>query len=117
LDEDQVLVVQETEYTGAGKHPTAQLTFARENGVKVRRGDPDDNQPGELVVIPEHPGQIKAREFSLDRMRRSLIRNSVQQSAMEELGGREVSFLCEETSQDRDFVLGVLEELQVPVNL
>ncbi len=115
LDEDQVLVVQETEYTGAGKHPTAQLTFARENGVEVRRGDPDENEPGECIVIPETPGQIKAREFSLDRMRRSLIRNAVQQSGMEEVGQREVSFLCEETSQDRDFVLKVLEELDVPV--
>ena len=40
LDEDAIVVVQETEYTGAGKHPTAQLTFARELGIEVRRGLP-----------------------------------------------------------------------------
>ena len=34
LDEDRTLVVQETEYTGAGKHPLAQLAMAREMGVR-----------------------------------------------------------------------------------
>ena len=116
MDQDQILVVQETEYTGAGKHPTAQLTFARDNGVEVRRGDPSENVPGECIVIPEHPDQIKPRDFSMDRMRTSLIRNSVKNSNLDTLGSREVEFLCEETSRDRDFVLGVLEELGVSVN-
>ncbi len=116
MDQDQILVVQETEYTGAGKHPTAQLTFARDNGVEVRRGDPSENVPGERIVIPEHPDQIKPRDFSMDRMRTSLIRNSVKNSNLDTLGAREVEFLCEETSRDRDFVLGVLEELGVSVN-
>ncbi len=116
MDEDQILVVQETEYTGAGKHPTAQLTFARDNGVEVRRGDPADNVPGERIVIPEHPDQIKPRDFPMDRMRRSLIRNAVRHSELDTVGPREVTFLCEETSTDRDFVLGVLEELGVSVN-
>jgi predicted alternative tryptophan synthase beta-subunit len=46
LPQDEIVVVQETEYTGAGKHPQAQLDFARRNGVVVRRGDPADNVPG-----------------------------------------------------------------------
>ena len=46
MDEDQVIVVQETEYTGAGKHHNSQLSFARENGIEVRRGDPADDLPG-----------------------------------------------------------------------
>lgn len=29
MDEDQCIVVQETEYTGAGKHVNPQLAFAR----------------------------------------------------------------------------------------
>jgi cystathionine beta-synthase len=40
MDRDQVVVVQETEYTGAGKHHNRQLSFARENGIEVRVGDP-----------------------------------------------------------------------------
>jgi len=115
MDDDQVIVVQETEYTGAGKHPTAQLTFARENGIEVRRGDPADNKPGERIVIPEHPGQIHARDFSLDRLRYSLIRNAVRNSGMETVGQREVEFLAEETNRGTDFVLGVLKDLDVAV--
>ena len=34
--------VQETEYTGAGKHHWSQLNFARQMGVEVRAGDPRD---------------------------------------------------------------------------
>jgi 2-amino-4-ketopentanoate thiolase beta subunit len=33
MDQDQVVVVQETEYTGAGKHHNSQLSFAREMGL------------------------------------------------------------------------------------
>lgn len=40
LPEDQILVVSETEYTGAGKHVQPQLDFARENGIEVRFGKP-----------------------------------------------------------------------------
>ncbi len=46
MDRDQIVVVQETEYTGAGKHHNSQLAFARDNGIEVRRGDPRDNVPG-----------------------------------------------------------------------
>lgn len=81
LPEDAVVVVQETEYTGAGKHPTAQLTFARQNGVKVRRGDPGDDQPGSVIVIPERPEQIQARPVVLDDLRRSYLRHAWQAGA------------------------------------
>jgi cystathionine beta-synthase len=47
--------VQETEYTGAGKHHWAQLNFARANGVEVRLGDPAESVPGTSIVIPEAP--------------------------------------------------------------
>ncbi len=115
MEEDEILVVQETEYTGAGKHPTAQLTFAQENGVEVRRGDPRDNVPGERIVIPEAPEQIAVRDFSVDRMRKSLIRNAVRQAEVQEVGSREVEFLCQETGRGREYVTGVLQELEVSI--
>ena len=59
LDEDQVVVVQETEYTGAGKHHNSQLAFARQRGIEVRRGDPRDNVPGRAIVIPERLDQVR----------------------------------------------------------
>jgi hypothetical protein len=62
LDEEQIVVVQETEYTGAGKHPIAQLNLAKRMGIEVRRGNPRGNEPGRRIVIPEHPSQIEVAE-------------------------------------------------------
>jgi len=117
MDEDEILVVQETEYTGAGKHPTAQLSFARDNGVKVRLGDPSENVPGESIVIPHTPDQISVRDFSLERMKKSLIRNAIEHSGLDEVGKREVDFLCVETKSNQEFVLDVLKELGVDVQV
>ena len=78
LPRDATVVVQETEYTGAGKHHWAQLNFARAQGVDVRLGDPAENVPGTSIVIPERPEQIRAKDFDLARMRRSYVRNALQ---------------------------------------
>ena len=75
MDEDQVIVVQESEYTGAGKHPTSQLTFARSQGIRVERGDPADEVPGESIIIPDDPARLRPRDLDLDTVRRSYLRN------------------------------------------
>ena len=67
LDEEKIVVVQETEYTGAGKHPFSQLNLAIQMGIKVQRGDPKDNKPGQRIVIPEHPSQIAVTDVALDQ--------------------------------------------------
>ena len=59
LPEDQIVVVQETEYTGAGKHPMPQLSFAKRNGVEVRIGDPEEEVPGKNIVLPDHPSRLE----------------------------------------------------------
>ena len=47
MPEDAVIVISETEYTGAGKHIQPQLSFARENGIEIRFGDPaKEDKPG-----------------------------------------------------------------------
>jgi cysteine synthase len=76
LGEDQIIVVQETEYTGAGKHPLAQLNLAKRMGIDVVRGDPRDNEPGRRIVIPQDPSQIAVTEVNLDHLRRSYLRNA-----------------------------------------
>ena len=96
LDRDQVVVVQETEYTGAGKHPSPQLTFARANGIEIRRGDPGDNVPGKRIVIPENAGQIRAREMPLDKLRDSYLRNVLTAHAGKELTAGDREFLAAE---------------------
>ena len=61
LPEDQILVVSETEYTGAGKHVQPQLDFARENGIEVRFGKPGEEVPGVSVILPADPYQFQVR--------------------------------------------------------
>ncbi len=113
LDEDRIIVVQETEYTGAGKHPLAQLNLARRMGVEVRRGDPRDNRPGERIVIPEHPAQLAVRDVELDRVRRSYLRNalaSLPEGAT--LGEADLDYLAAETRTSRTYVEESIDELR-----
>lgn len=95
---DQIIVVQETEYTGAGKHPTAQLTFARENGVKISRGNPDESIPGETIIIPENLSQLNVKDVDLDYLRKSYINLKLKNKATDvPLTNEEITFLAEET--------------------
>jgi hypothetical protein len=113
LPEDEIVVVQETEYTGAGKHPQAQLDFAKRNGVKVIRDEPKQNVPGKVIAIPEHFSQLTFTEVDLDRMRTSYVRNAVTRSKVAKVTQEEVKFLAEDTNSSADFVVSVLETLGV----
>jgi len=102
--------VQETEYTGAGKHPIAQLNLAREMGIEIRRGDPRDNKPGTRIVIPEHPEQIAVVDVDLDRVRRSYLRHALEHVKQgEEIGAIDVRFLAAETRTDTEYVMEVID--------
>jgi len=113
MEEDRIIVVQETEYTGAGKHPLGQLNLAKEMGIRVERGDPVKNRPGEAIVIPEHPSQIRVAEVDLDRIRRSYIRNALRSLLPgEQPTGEDLSFLAAETKSTLDYVEEVIHELR-----
>ena len=73
MNEEQIVVVQETEYTGAGKHPTSQLTFAKQNGIEIRRGNPKDEIPGTNIIIPASLDQLTAKEVDLDTIKKSYL--------------------------------------------
>ena len=112
LDEDRVVVIQETEYTGAGKHPIAQLNLAKRMGVEVVRGDPSGNLPGRRIVIPEHPAQIVTREIDLRGVRHSYLRNAVERlPAGASPGPEDIEFLAAETRMSADQVKEVLNDL------
>lgn len=104
LDEDEIIVVQETEYTGAGKHPMAQLTFAKENGVELKFGNPDEDEPGKNIIFPENPGQIKARDFSMEKLRKSYLKNAVKNYKMTRATKGDIEYLAEETKTSPEFV-------------
>ena len=91
MDQDQIVVVQETEYTGAGKHHNSQLSFARENGIEVRRGDPKDNVPGKAIVIPERLDQVWGKVQDMDKLRRSYLKNAAKRSAQLDSGPKLIS--------------------------
>jgi cysteine synthase len=113
LDEGQVVVVQETEYTGAGKHPIAQLNLARRLGIEIVRGDPRDNQPGRRIVIPENPAQLAVVEVDLDRLRRSYLRNAL--SSLPDgatLSAADRAFLAVETRTTETYVKEILNALR-----
>ena len=113
LPRDATVVVQETEYTGAGKHHWAQLNFARENGVEVRRGDPAENVPGKSIVIPERPEQIRAKDFDLARMRTSYVRNALKHAGEGYVPTDEdVQFLAEDTNSTPETVEEIVAGLK-----
>ena len=109
LPEDQMIVVQETEYTGAGKHPMPQLTFAKENGVEVLFGDPEEEIPGKNIILPDHPSRIKARYYDLAKLRKSALKRYVE--SMEEIAAEEVAYLKSELNCDEAFLKEALAEL------
>jgi cysteine synthase len=112
LPRDATVVVQETEYTGAGKHHWAQLNFALEQGVEVRAGDPADNVPGTAIVIPERPEQIRARDVDLKRLRTSYVRNALSHAPEGYVPtADDVAFLAEDTNSTPEAVEEIVAEL------
>ena len=109
MDSDQCIVVQETEYTGAGKHVNPQLSFARKNGIEVRFGDPVDEVPGKSIILPAHPSMIRARDVDMNRLRASLIKNALNASSGN-YNENDIAFLAEETKTDSEFVLRCIKE-------
>jgi 2-amino-4-ketopentanoate thiolase beta subunit len=110
LPRDAVIVVQETEYTGAGKHPTAQLTFARELGVDVRRGHPSESDPGRSIVIPRSPEELAVTHHDLDQIRRSFLSRVVGEAGVSSLSNGEVEFLAAEVKRPPGAVAALLAE-------
>ncbi len=110
LDQDQMIVVQETEYTGAGKHVQPQLSFARKNGIEIIFGDPKDEVPGKNIILPSHPSMIKVNEADLNHMRKSLIKNALTNYNVTP-NEADIAFLAEETNTDAEFVKGVIASL------
>jgi hypothetical protein len=111
MEEDKIIVVQETEYTGAGKHPIAQLNLAKQMGVEVRRGNPEENVPGKAIVIPEHPSQIRAVDVDMEGLRSSYVKNAGKSLKKgESPTDTDIAFLAEDCRATEDFVREVLSE-------
>ena len=92
MDEDDIIVVQETEYTGAGKHILPQLSFAKKNGVELLFGDPQDEVPGKNIIFPKDGSYLKHKELVMNDLRKSYLKRYKEQ----ELSKEDYKFLAEE---------------------
>ena len=108
LPEDAIVVVSETEYTGAGKHIQPQLDFARDNGIDIQFGDPKDDKPGTNLILPANPGLIKHKVANIEHFRKSLIKKAVKKAGVKPTDA-DLEFLAIETKTDVDFVKKTLE--------
>lgn len=112
MDENETIIVQETEYTGAGKHIQPQLSFARENGIEVRFGDPSEEVAGKNIILPSHPSLIRAVDQDVDKLRKSLIKNALANYDVKEPTAEDIEFLAKETKMDTGFVKTVIQEIR-----
>lgn len=110
MDEDQIILVQETEYTGAGKHVQPQLSFARDNGIDIHFGNPRDEVPGKNIILPEHPSLIKAVDVDLTTLRKSNVKNALTR-AKGKLTEADIQYMIDETNSDRQFVINAVKSI------
>jgi cysteine synthase len=104
MDRDQIVVVQETEYTGAGKHHNSQLSFARENGIKVYVGDPAENVPGKTIVLPERLEQVRGKAQDMESLRHSYLRNAAKRLPVEAWTDEDIAFVAADIKSTPDWV-------------
>lgn len=115
MDKDQIIVVQETEYTGAGKHPMPQLSFAKENGIEIIIGEPEEEVPGKNIILPSHPSKIKTRDFEIDKARASYVKNCIANSGVKEITKEDFDFIVKDAKTNNKFVENILSELNVNI--
>ena len=115
MDEDEVIVVQETEYTGAGKHINSQLSFAKNNGIKLEFGNPDKSINGVNIIFPKTPDLLNVEKVDLDKLRISYIKNMLNhyERTIEELTDVEKKYLTEELKINGDQLEKLLKKVEV----
>jgi cysteine synthase len=113
MDEDQLIIVQETEYTGAGKHIQPQLSFARDNGIEIFFGNPTDQVPGVNIILPKTPDLIKAVDLDMTKTRKSVVKNAVNANQIKHVSNQDIQFLVAETKTNRAFIEETLKELGI----
>ncbi len=107
LPEDAVIVISETEYTGAGKHIQPQLAFARENGIEIKFGNPqEEDKPGVNIVLPKDPSFVQHKVADVNHFRNRLINKAVKKAGVDpkQLKADDIEFLAAETKTDEAFV-------------
>jgi hypothetical protein len=112
MNEDEVIVVNETEYTGAGKLPSAQLTFAKQNGIEIKIGDPiKEDKPGKRIVIPKHPSQIGYIEIPMSQLKESYVKEIVKRWNKNTFTQKEIDFIAEDIRENKKNVKDLIDKV------
>lgn len=112
MKEDEIILVQETEYTGAGKHINPQLSFARDNGIVIKFGNPEEEVCGEDIILPSCSSLIKARELDLSKIKKSYIKNQMGVKNGKDFSQDELEYIAIETKLDVNEVNKLITELK-----
>lgn len=108
MKEDEIIVVQETEYTGAGKHIQPQLSFAKKNGVKLMFGNPLLEKPGQNIIFPKSASNIVYEEIDLKDIHLSYLKRYKDV----ELTALDMKYLCEELNLDKETIIELMKEVK-----
>lgn len=114
-EDDAIIIVQETEYTGAGKHLIPQLNFAKDNGIKVYVGDPKEQIPGENIVIPSHPSKVSVTDLDMEGLKNSYMKNAVNKLTENKAEQVDIEFLSLETKLSREKVVEILKHHNIEI--
>jgi cysteine synthase len=115
MKEDEIIVVQESEYTGAGKHHQPQLSFAKKNGIDIIFGDTLSEIPGKNIVFPNSASGIEVKKLNLNDLRLSYLKNLVKRESLSKpinlnkLLDQEKKFLKEELNLDMSQLVQLID--------
>jgi len=104
---DHIIVVQESEYTGAGKHFNSQISFAKEQGIKLEFGNPLDEIPGKSLVFPKSGKDIKLKYLDMMDLKKSYLKHYKDHI----FSNIELSYLEQELRLDQKIILKMMEEI------
>jgi len=107
LPEDQIIVVQESEYTGAGKHMNAQVSFASDRGIELILGNPLNEKPGKNIIFPKSAKLLNYKEIPIDQLRTSYLKHYSDQTLVD----LDYEYLAVELKTDVKHVKKLLEEI------
>lgn len=105
MKEDEIIVVQETEYTGAGKHIQPQISFAKNNGIEILFGNPQDEVPGKNIIFPKDGSLLKHEELVMEDLYTSYLKRYKETNLTEE----DYKWLSEEINSTVDKVKELLK--------
>ncbi|OQC34962.1 MAG: hypothetical protein BWX66_01757 [Deltaproteobacteria bacterium ADurb.Bin058] len=104
MDQDEIVVVQETEYTGAGKHHNSQLSFAKQNGIEILVGDPSQNIPGKNIILPRSLDDVRGRPQDMNRLKLSYLKNADKVHSSNSWNAGDIEFLASDLKTSSSWV-------------